>query len=57
MLLLQKQKRRSVTLLHENGGKMQKVEFIKKINEQIKGDEKSLAVLEQKGRFVRFEKK
>ena len=33
---------------------MQKVEFIKKINAQIKGDEKSLAVLEQKGRFVRF---
>jgi len=37
-------------------GKMQKVEFIKKINEQIRGDEKSLAVLEQKGRFVCFEK-
>ena len=29
---------------------------LRQINEQIRGDEKSLAVLEQKGRFVRFEK-
>ena len=47
MLLLQKQKQRSVTLLHENGDKMQKVEFIKKINAQIKGDKDAVAILKK----------